>query len=187
MNMATMAGSARVGTHFISRGLLQKAILLAGRVLVALGLLAAVTFFFFLVLAVNETTAGFLYLVAILLIATAGGLVESTLASFAAMLCFNYFFLPPVKTLIISDPRNWVALFAFLATSLTASQLSARAKRRTREALDRQNEIERLYSLSRALLLTDATPPIAKQIGEQIPQAFDFPGVAFYARASGEI
>lgn len=185
--MAVMASSAAVGTPFIARSLVPKAIRLAGRVFVALGLVAMVTFFSFRLVPVNETTAGFLYLVAILLIATAGGLVESTLASVAAMLCFNYFFLPPINTLTISDPRNWVALFAFLATSLTASQLSARAKRRTREAIDRQNEIERLYSLSRALLLTDATRPIAKQIVDQIVQAFEFPAVALYDRGSGEI
>ena len=72
------------------------------------------------------------------MIATAWGMVESTIASVAAMLCYNFFFLPPVGTLTISDPQNWVALFAFLATSLTASQLSARAKRHTREAVERR-------------------------------------------------
>jgi len=160
---------------------------LAGRLIASLALVAAVTFLSFRVSPVNEITAGFLYLVAILLIATAGGLVESTVASLVAMLCFNFFFLPPVGTLTIADPRNWVALFAFLATSLTASQLSARAKRRTREAMDRQNEVEKLYSLSRALLLADATRPIGKQIVEQIAQVFEFPAVALYDRAAGEI
>jgi two-component system sensor histidine kinase KdpD len=187
MNMAAMASSARSGTYFVSRIFVQEAIGLAGRVVAALGFIAGVTFLSFRLVPVNEMTAGFLYLVAILLIATAAGLVESTLASIVAMLCFNYYFLPPIGTLTISDPRNWVALFAFLATSLTASQLSARAKRRTREAIDRQNEIERLYSLSRALLLTDATRPIAKQIVEQIVQAFEFPAVALYDRSRGEI
>ena len=163
------------------------ALRLAGRVVAALGLIGVVTFFAFHVVAVNEITAGFLYLVAILLIATAGGLVESTIASILAMLCFNYFFLPPIGTLTVSDPRNWVALFAFLVTSLTASQLSARAKRRTREAIDRRNEIEKLYSLSRALLLADATRPRGKQIVEQIAQAFEFPAVALYDRAADQI
>lgn len=186
-NMAVMTRSARLGTSFVPRLLLPTSIRLAAGVVAALGLIAAVTFVSFRLLPVNEITVGFLYLVAILLIATAGGLVESTLASVAAMLCFNYFFLPPVGTLTIADPRNWVALFAFLATSLTASQLSARAKRRTREAIDRQNEIEKLYSLSRALLLTDATRPIGKQIVEQIVQTFEFPAVALYDRSSGEI
>ena len=160
---------------------------LAGRILVALGLIAAITFIFFRVLPVNATTTGFFYLVAILLIATAGGLVESTVASVVAMLCFNYFFLPPVGTFTIADPQNWVALFAFLVTSLTASQLSVRAKRRTREAIERQHEMERLYSVSRALLLTDPTRPMANQIVQNIAQAFEFPAVALYDRNSNEI
>jgi two-component system, OmpR family, sensor histidine kinase KdpD len=159
---------------------------LAGRILASLSLVVVVTFLSFRLVPVNAITAGFLYLVAILFIATAAGLVESTIASVAAMFSFNYYFLPPVGTLTIADPRNWVALFAFLATSLTASQLSARAKRRTREAVDRQNEIERLYSLSRALLLTDANRPIAKQVVEQIAQVFEFPAVALYNRGTGE-
>jgi len=114
-------------------------------------------------------------------------LVESTVASIVAMLCFNYFFLPPIGTFTIADPRNWVALFAFLATSLMASQLSARAKRRTAEAIDRQRELERLYSLSRGLLLTDATQPIARPVVQQITQALESAAVALYDRGSGEI
>ena len=51
------------------------------------------------------------------------------------MLCFNFFFLPPVGTLTIADPQNWVALFAFLAVSLVASHLSTVARARTEEAI----------------------------------------------------
>jgi two-component system sensor histidine kinase KdpD len=173
--------------HLASGGFLQQAIRLAARVLASLALVAAITFCFFRLIPVNATTTGFFYLVAVLMIATAWGFVESTIASVAAMLCFNYFFLPPIGTLTVADPQNWVALFAFLATSLTASQLSARAKRRTREAVDRQQEMERLYSLSRALLLTDSTQPPAKQVAQQIAQTFEFPSVAIYDRRSGEI
>ncbi|MDE3109221.1 MAG: DUF4118 domain-containing protein, partial [Acidobacteriota bacterium] len=154
--------------------------------MLALALVAATTFVFSRLFPVNSTTMGFLYLVVVLIIATAGGLVESTIASIAAMLCFNFFFLPPLGTFTITDPRNWVALFAFLATSLTASHLSARAKRRTNEAIERQHELERLYALSRALLLTDPARPIASQIVQNIASAFEFPEVALYDRASGE-
>jgi len=152
---------------------------------VALAIVAAITFLFSRLITVNATTTGFFYLVAILMIATTWGLVESTIASVAAMLCFNYFFLPPVGTLTIADPQNWVALFAFLATSLTASQLSARANRRTKEAVQRQREMETLYSLSRAFLLADESQPVAKQIVQQIAYAFEFPAVALYDRGSG--
>jgi two-component system sensor histidine kinase KdpD len=157
------------------------------RIGTALTFIAATTLILSRVVPVNPTTAGFLYLVAILLIATKGGLVESTIASVAAMLCFNFFFLPPVGTLTIADPQNWVALFAFLATSLTASQLSVRAKRRALEAEERRGEVERLYALSRGLLLIDNSQPVARQIVQQIAMTCEIPGVAIYVRSTGEL
>jgi two-component system sensor histidine kinase KdpD len=154
---------------------------------IGVALVAATTFFFSRLVPLNATTAGFCYLVAILLIAAKGGLVEATIASIAAVLCFNFYFLPPLGTFTISDPQNWIALFAFLATSLTASQLSARAKMRAQESEERRNEIERLYSLSRGLLLIDTTRPIATQIAHQIFTTCGFTGIAIYTRSSGEI
>src|ERR1017187_9314576 len=185
--MASLVSSAGPNPHFIARSFLRKSTHLTGRILIALGLIAAVTFICFRVVPVNATTAGFFYLVAILTIAAVGGLVESTIASVVAMLCFNYFFLPPIGTFTIADPQNWVALFTFLATSLTASRLSARAKRRTKEVLERQSEMERLYSLSRALLLADTTRSMATQIVQHIAQAFELPAVALFDRNSAEI
>lgn len=46
----------------------------------------------------------------------------------------HYFFLPPVLSLTIADPQNWVALFAFLVTAITASKLSSIARQRADEA-----------------------------------------------------
>jgi two-component system sensor histidine kinase KdpD len=155
------------------------------RILASLGIIAAITVFFSRILPINATTAGFFYLVGILAIAAGGGLIESTISSVAAMLCLNFYFLPPVGTFTITDPQNWVALFTFLVTSLTASQLSARAKRRTTEAVERQREMERLYTLSHGLLLSDASRPIAKQIAQQLVQAFEFSAVSLYERSSG--
>jgi two-component system, OmpR family, sensor histidine kinase KdpD len=185
--MARWSGWLNPQMHSASRVLVHEAMRLSVRILASLVFIAAITLVCFRLIPVNATTTGFFYLVAILVIATAGGLLESTIASIFAMLCFNYFFLPPIGTFTVADPQNWVALFAFLATSLTASQLSARAKRRTREAVDRQHEIERLYSLSRALLLTDTVRPVAKQIVEHIAHVFEFPSVALYDRNSRQI
>ena len=187
MLIVTMASPNELDPADVSSGLLQGAMQLTLRLLASLGLVAAVTYAFSDWIPVNATSTGFFYLVAILVIATAWGLLESTVASVVAMLCFNYFFFPPVGTFTVADPQNWVALFAFLATSLTASRLSARLKRESKEAVDRRQEMERLYALSRALLLTDATQPIGKQIAYQVAHAFEFPAVALYDRLSGEI
>jgi two-component system sensor histidine kinase KdpD len=53
----------------------------------------------------------------VLIVAERWGLIESLLTSVAAMLCLNYFFLPPVGSLTIADPQNWVSLFAFMVTA----------------------------------------------------------------------
>src|ERR1017187_8546626 len=182
-----MVTSAESKIHSVSENFPQKAMRLALRLLLALSLVAAITFVFVRLIHVNATSVGFFYLVAILVIATVGGLLEASVSSVVAMLCFNFFFLPPIGTFTIADPQNWVALFAFVTTALTASQLSARLKRQRREALDRQREMERLYTLSRAILLTDTTQPTAKQIAHQIAHAFECPAVALYDRNSHEV
>jgi two-component system sensor histidine kinase KdpD len=184
--MPSIADSAAPPSHLVSHALAKNAARLAFRIVASLVLVAAATLLLFRYLHVNATTAGFLYLVVVLVIAAAGGLIESTIASFSAMLCFNFFFLPPIGTFTIANPQNWVALFAFLATSLMASQLSARAKRKTEEAISRQYEMEKLYSLSRSLLLADPNQPIARQVVQRVAQAFDFPLVVLFDRAANE-
>src|SRR5215510_16594436 len=104
-------------------------VLLLGRLFAAIAAVAVVTAAFQL-FQVNPTTVALTYVVAVLLIATQWGITEATAASVAAMFAFNFFFLPPVGTLTIADPQNWVALVAFLVTAIVASQLSGRARRR---------------------------------------------------------
>jgi two-component system, OmpR family, sensor histidine kinase KdpD len=153
----------------------------------SLALIAAMAFVFYHLLPVNALTVGFSYLVAILVLATAWGAAEAIIASLFAVACLNYFFMQPIGTFTIVDPQNWVALLAFLATSIVASQLSARAKRQTQEAMDRQQDLERLYALSRAILMTDPDQPSTKQIANQIARVFDFRGVVLFDRSAGEI
>lgn len=143
-------------------------------------ILAGITFVFYRLIPVNATTAGFAYLVVVLVVAARWGLVEALTASIVGVLCFNFFFFEPVGTFTIADPQNWMALFAFLATAIIASQLSAQARARTREAVDRRREMERLYALSRATLLTDPTRSAWKQISDQIAGIFELPAVALY-------
>jgi two-component system sensor histidine kinase KdpD len=138
-------------------------------------------------IALNPTTVGFIYFVSILLIATSWGLAEALTASVLATLCFNFFFFPPVGAFTIHDPLNWVALIAFLITSVLASQLSDRARRRTREALNRQTEMERLYAVGRAILLSNPERPLGEQIVREIARIYDLGLVGLYDRASDAV
>jgi len=138
-------------------------------------------------LSVNSTTAGFAFLLGVLWIATAWGIIEAVLASLVAMLSFNFFFLPPIGRLVIADPQNWVALFAFLATSLVASHLSDRARKQAQEARNHQRDTEQLYALSRAILLSHPDHSMGRQVALQIARIFDCEAVALYDAPSGEI
>jgi two-component system, OmpR family, sensor histidine kinase KdpD len=136
--------------------------------------------------AVNTPTVGFVYLLLVLVLATTWGFAEAAIASCAATLAFNYFFLPPMGTLTIADPENWVALFSFLATALIGSRLSAEARRRATEAMERQQDIERLYTFSRAILLTDQETPLARQLAAKLVDVFGFRSVVLYDRRESD-
>lgn len=99
----------------------------------------------------NAPTIVSIYLVAVLGLAAWGGWAVGATASVAAMICFNYFFLPPTGTLTIAEPANWVALVSFLIASTFASRLVATARREAEEAQRRRREVEILYELSFAL------------------------------------
>lgn len=93
----------------------------------------------------NTTTVSLALLLNVLLIATRWGSLPALAASILAMLCFNFFFLPPSGTFNIAATDNWIALIAFLITAITAGQLSARHKARAEEAEFGKREIGRLY------------------------------------------
>src|SRR5215212_7142633 len=94
---------------------------------------------------VNSTTVALGLLVVVLFVATGWGSRPAVLSSLLGVVCFNFFYLPPVGRLSIDAPDNWVALSAFLVTAITAGQLSSRSKRRAEEADAGRREIERLY------------------------------------------
>jgi len=121
----------------------------------------------------NTTTVALGYLIVVLLVAATSRLWVAVTTSIAAMLAFNFFFLPPVGAFVIADPHNWIALFAFLVVSLVASNLSAVARDRTRVAETRRDELARLLDLSRdVLLITDGQEAHAR-LASFIARRFD--------------
>jgi len=77
---------------------------------------------------------GVLYVFAVLPVAVFYGLAYALGVSIASMLAFNFFFLPPLHTLALTDSENWVALAVYLVTAVVVSELAALARRRERAA-----------------------------------------------------
>ena len=69
------------------------------QILLSLAGLAALTYVAYGIFHVNATTAGFAYLLLVLVVASTWGFIEASILSVAATLAFNFFFLPPVGTI----------------------------------------------------------------------------------------
>jgi two-component system sensor histidine kinase KdpD len=134
----------------------------------------------------NQTTVGFSFLLAILAVSALWGMAVAAVMSVAAMLSYNFFFLPPVGTLTIADPQNWVALFAFLVTAIVGSQLSVRIRREADAANQRSREIERLYLFSQKLLEEGNVIQLLNAIPEHLLDAFGGHGAGLFLADKNE-
>jgi two-component system sensor histidine kinase KdpD len=127
---------------------------------------------------VSPTTVALVLLLVVLATATVARLWIAIFVSVVSMLAFNFFFLPPVGTLTIANPQNWIALVVFLIVAVIASHLSAAARLREREAIARGSEVTRLFDLTRDVLLTTDTVQAMDVLARQVARRFELSRVA---------
>ena len=120
---------------------------------------------------VNAATVSTTFLLVVLVVAATSRLWVALTVSAAAVLCFNFFFLPPLGTFVVAEPQNWLALISFFAVSLVASNLSAVARARTAEALGRRDEQARLFDLSRDVLVLPDSRAALTALARAVPAA----------------
>jgi two-component system, OmpR family, sensor histidine kinase KdpD len=160
---------------------------IAVRVVVCIGIVAVVVLVYGRIAPVNPTTVALTFLVAVLVVSTSWGLRYSVFLAVVATLAFNYYFLPPIGTLTVADPQNWIALLAFLTTAIIASQLAHRARRRTLEANQRRREIERLYGFSQQLLTTENIPELLNLVPRFVVENFGAGAAALFVPGRRDI
>ena len=146
--------------------------------LITVGLITVI--YFRQLLLVKTTTVILTFLLAILIASAVWGLGVSVFMSVAAMVCVDYFFLPPVRTFNINDPEDWVSLISFLITAVIGSELSARARRQAEEAKRQRNEVSRLYEFSQRLLTAQSPLELLQEIPSRIVELFGTRSAALY-------
>ncbi len=107
---------------------------------------------------INEMTVALAMLLVVLLVAVVWERWPGLVASVLGVLCLNYFFLPPIYSFTIGDPKNWIALSAFFITALTAGELSSWAKRRAAEAEASKSQARLASTYNRSLLEASLDP-----------------------------
>ena len=138
-----------------------------------------------LLLHLNLSTASLIYLMLVVSFSLYCGFWQASLVSLAAILCETYFFAPPAYSWYISDPRNAVAIVIFELTALVVSRVSAREKIYARETRVQREQLQRLFEISRGVLLLDLADSPERQMSELILHSFELQAVAILNEVLG--
>jgi two-component system, OmpR family, sensor histidine kinase KdpD len=128
----------------------------------------------------NLSTAGPIDLLIVVLIALRVGFWEATGSSVVAVGCLAYFFAPPILSLRVADPENWVALASFELTALIVSRLSDQVQNQTRQAVLERSNATKLYELSRSILVLNRQEPPGPRIASLIETNIGVDAVAIF-------
>jgi K+-sensing histidine kinase KdpD len=94
-----------------------------------------------------------LYLIPVVIAAMRCGVVPATIGAVASAAASDFFFLQPVYSFAINEPREIVDLALFLFVALVTGNLTGRLRREVDASRRRESEIRSLYLLSRRLAL----------------------------------
>lgn len=130
----------------------------------------------------NASTAGIGYLVLVVWFATLAG---RNISIYLAILCsflFDYYFLDPVRTFGLSGFQSWLTMIAFVASCIIVGRVAERARRQTRQAEQRREDVERLYALSQEMMIHEDAAGLVREIPRLVQQNFALQAVLLYAR-----
>lgn len=108
---------------------------------------------------VSYLIPSFLYLLILVLLSLSAGFIAAALVSVMAAVCLDFFFVPPVLKWQINDPKDGLALIAYLVTGFVITRLASSARAHAQIAEMRQRDVSRLYATASQLLSLD--PEIA--------------------------
>lgn len=76
----------------------------------------------------NLGNVALLYLLPVMVAATIFGLRTGIFAGISSSLAYNFFFLPPTRTLTVNNPENVISVLVLLGVAIATSQLTARVR-----------------------------------------------------------
>ena len=128
----------------------------------------------------NPTAAAMVFLVLVVWSSTQAGRWLSLYVAVVCALGFDYFFLPPVRSFQLAGGEAWLVMASYLASCVVVGRVAERARRQTRQAEQRREDVERLYELSQEMMLHDDAAGLIQDLPRLIHRIFALDGVVLY-------
>ncbi|MGA3082348.1 MAG: ATP-binding protein [Terracidiphilus sp.] len=145
-------------------------------------LMAALATLLMFWLDLDSTAAGMVFLVLVVWSASQAGIWLSLYIAVLCALSFDYFFLLPYGTFRLASSQEWVAMISFVACCAVVGRLAERARRQARKAVERREDVERLYELSQQMMLQGDAAELVRDLPRMIARIFALDGVVIYVR-----
>ena len=136
---------------------------------------------------VNEAAAGLVFLTLVVWFAARGGIAQSLYIAVLSAILFDYYFIPPIHTLRLAGPGQWVEMLSFLVSCVVVGRLAELARRQTRQAEQRREDVERLNELSQEMMLHEDTAALIRDIPGLIHRIFALESVMLFVADQDQV
>jgi two-component system, OmpR family, sensor histidine kinase KdpD len=114
-----------------------------------------------------------LYLLPVMVGSTMYGLRQGLFAGLASSIAYNFFFLPPVGSLTVSNPENVVTLVVLLGVAMATSHLASRARLQADVAGSSARQNAAVAGFARQVASVRTTEELAQAICAEIARLFE--------------
>lgn len=135
----------------------------------------------------NFPTVSLVYLLVVVIQSLAADFASSAVAALVAVVCLDYFFVPPLFSFNVADPYNLLALFSFLTTALVITHFASKARREARASGLQRKRLAALYNLAQQLLAMEPEMSMGKKFLEPFRAVFDARATSLYDAGTGEL
>src|SRR5262245_23206911 len=128
-----------------------------------------------------------IYLLGVVIVAARCGRGPSILATVLSVAAFDFFFVRPYLTFVVSDAEYLITFAVMLAVGLVISTLTVRLRQQADAARSREQRITALYTMSREFASTRGIKKVLRAAVQHINQTFDSQVVILLPNAAGRL
>ncbi|MBK7891823.1 MAG: sensor histidine kinase KdpD [Bdellovibrionales bacterium] len=126
---------------------------------------------------IGYRAVGYIFLLAVLLVASVASLGPILFAAAVGALSWNFFFIPPRFTFQILSSEDWFLTLVFFVVAVVGGSLSNRIRRQREDILVRESRTAALYEMTKVLSTVHAESDMAAGALDVISRTFSLDGI----------